>query len=126
MINAKLNTMFNFDTIVSWYFITNSNVTLEASIFIHASPTFIKLCAKYNIDSQSGHALFSTLLPDDFYFNKNGILIMEGILIKGPLKRDHLIKIKDQLEADYGREVAQTFDYRSTDIIIVSCCNRVI
>jgi len=45
---------------------------------------------KYGVHPRSGQAIFSALLPDDFYYNQKGVLIMEGILVSGRLKKSHV------------------------------------
>jgi DNA-directed RNA polymerase II subunit RPB1 len=42
-------------------------------------------CEKYGIHKYSGKSLFSTLLPKDFNYNKNGVTIINGILVSGVL-----------------------------------------
>jgi DNA-directed RNA polymerase II subunit RPB1 len=45
---------------------------------------------KYGVHPRSGKAVFSSLLPDDFYYNQKGVTIIEGILISGILKKTHV------------------------------------
>jgi DNA-directed RNA polymerase beta' subunit len=44
----------------------------------------------HNVPLYSGRALFSVLLPTDFFYNKRGIKIKNGILIEGVLTKDHV------------------------------------
>lgn len=46
--------------------------------------------AKYGINPRSGRALISSVFPEDFDYNANGVVIKEGILIKGLLTKDTL------------------------------------
>lgn len=46
--------------------------------------------AKHGVPERQGKALFSILLPEDFYYNHSDILIKDGVLISGTLKSDHL------------------------------------
>jgi len=45
---------------------------------------------KYGIHPRSGNALFSAMLPPDFYYSQKDVLIMEGILISGRIKKAHV------------------------------------
>lgn len=45
---------------------------------------------KYGVNPRSGQAIFSAMLPENFYYEQKGILIMEGILVHGRLKKSHL------------------------------------
>lgn len=45
---------------------------------------------KYKIKKFSGKALFSTLLPENFYYDLKNIKIREGILISGRITKDHI------------------------------------
>jgi DNA-directed RNA polymerase II subunit RPB1 len=45
---------------------------------------------KYGVHPRSGQAIFSALLPEDFYYNIKGVLIMEGVLVSGRLKKSHV------------------------------------
>lgn len=44
----------------------------------------------HSIKMYSGMALFSSLLPEDFYYNHDKILIKNGILLKGRLAKKHI------------------------------------
>lgn len=52
--------------------------------------TLYQRLAKYGIDPRSGRALLSACFPEDFDYNANGVVIKEGILIKGILNKDTL------------------------------------
>ena len=53
---------------------------------------------KYNVPHFSGRALFSALLPSDFYYKKSGkigddnntVIIMNGVLVQGIITKDHI------------------------------------
>ena len=45
---------------------------------------------KYGIHPRSGQAIFSAMLPIDFYYNQKGVLILEGILVAGRLRKSHV------------------------------------
>jgi len=42
------------------------------------------------IDAYPGKALFSALLPQDFYYKKGDVVIREGILVSGTIKKAHV------------------------------------
>lgn len=95
----------SYDVVTGWYLATHPDVHISDSLFVIASQTLEARCHKYGIHPRSGLALFSALLPEDFYFKD----ICEGILIKGPLRIQHLKKIYNRLEKDYGRERVEKF-----------------
>lgn len=45
---------------------------------------------KYNVPAFSGKALFSALLPIDFYYRKGDVYIRDGVLISGTITKDHI------------------------------------
>lgn len=52
--------------------------------------TLFQRLNKYGVDPQSGRALLSACFPEDFDYNANGVLIQEGVLIRGVLTKDTL------------------------------------
>jgi DNA-directed RNA polymerase II subunit RPB1 len=52
--------------------------------------TLYSRLTKYGIHPRSGNAIISALLPDDFYYNYKDVLILEGILVSGRLKKAHV------------------------------------
>jgi hypothetical protein len=108
--------MFPIGVISGWYLATKAPILIEDELFINASPTLDTRCHKYGVHSRSGTALFSGLLPDDFYFHKNDVIIAEGILIEGVLRYRDLKQIHKQLESDYGPWHAIDFITRVRDI----------
>jgi len=77
---------------------------------------------KYGIHPRSGKAIFSSTLPPDFYYNQKGVLIMEGILIMGQLKKGHIgtshNSIVQELYKNYG--AARTSDFLTVTPWIVN------
>lgn len=68
---------------------------------------------KYGVNPYSGKAIFSAMLPKDFYYNQKGVVILEGILVSGKLKKStvgasHRSIIQD-LYKKYGPEVTSNF-----------------
>src|SRR5665811_886843 len=43
-----------------------------------------------NIEKYSGKALFSALLPEDFYYKKSGVIVWDGILVSGVITKSTL------------------------------------
>lgn len=62
---------------------------------------------------KSGPMMFSALLPQDFYYSKAGVLIINGILTKGTLTKKHVGassgSIVHKLYHHYGTDVAARF-----------------
>lgn len=46
--------------------------------------------ADHNVPTNSGQALFSALMPEDFYYRKGTVLIVDGVLIQGQITKDHI------------------------------------
>jgi DNA-directed RNA polymerase II subunit RPB1 len=62
------------------------------TMITHQTPllTLYSRLIKYGVHPRSGQAVFSAMLPEDFYYNQKGVLIMEGVLISGRLKKSHV------------------------------------
>jgi DNA-directed RNA polymerase beta' subunit/DNA-directed RNA polymerase subunit K/omega len=56
--------------------------------------------AKYGVHPRSGAALFSALLPADFFYFQKGLLIIEGVLLSGKIKKAHVGPTTRSLEQD--------------------------
>lgn len=52
--------------------------------------TLSQRARKHGIHQYSGKALFSALLPKDFYYKKGDVEIVEGILIHGRMKKEQM------------------------------------
>lgn len=102
------------DVVIGWYLATASDIHISNTLFakVVQSDTLESRCHKYGIHNRSSHALFSALLPDNFYREN----ISEGILTQGQLRLHHLKSIYKSLCNQYGRERAQKF---STDLCII-------
>lgn len=46
--------------------------------------------AKYGVHPRSGAAVFSAILPEDFYYNNKGVLILDGVLVSGRITKSHV------------------------------------
>lgn len=68
---------------------------------------------KYRVHPRSGQAIFSALLPDDFYYNYKNVLIIEGILISGRVTKSHVgtshRSIIQELHKKYGPQRTSEF-----------------
>ncbi len=78
-------------------------------------PSLNKRLKKHGINPLCGRALFSCILPADFnYVGKNGVVIKDGVLIKGRITKDHIgqgggTSIQMSIWKWYGRERASSF-----------------
>jgi len=45
---------------------------------------------KYHVPAFSGKALFSSILPPDFYYKKGEVYISDGVLINGVITKEHI------------------------------------
>ncbi|QIN54377.1 DNA-directed RNA polymerase RPB1 [Cedratvirus kamchatka] len=68
---------------------------------------------KHNLPINTGRALFSALLPEDFYYNRGKVLIIDGILIEGTITKPHIGaapgSIIQVLFRDYGEQRTTEF-----------------
>lgn len=69
----------------------------------------------------SGKLLFSILLPDDFNYNYGGVLIKDGILLKGVITKKHIgggyNTISNLISVNYGDEVYINFIQNLFDLL---------
>lgn len=81
------------------YLLSKSNVYLDDDLFNEllgmitdqeSINTLYPRLIKYGIHPRSGKAIFSALLPKDFYYKNKGVTILEGVLISGILKKAHV------------------------------------
>lgn len=76
---------------------------------------------KYGVHPRSGNAVFSLLLPEDFYYKQKGVIILEGVLISGRITKDHVgsshRSIIQELWKDYGADVTADFFTESQWVI---------
>jgi DNA-directed RNA polymerase II subunit RPB1 len=107
---------------VSGAFILSKGIILNKKVFNDllnmrtnkdGDATFYDRLQKYNIHPHSGKALFSSLLPQDLFYNVGEVLIINGILIAGNLKKEHIgashNSIIQILHKNYG--VKRTVDF---------------
>jgi DNA-directed RNA polymerase beta' subunit/DNA-directed RNA polymerase subunit K/omega len=75
---SKLNYIVNpgtFEELFNLIIPSESNQTLRSRL------------KEFGVNPYSGDAILSALLPDKFYYNQKGILIINGVLIAGRLKK---------------------------------------
>jgi DNA-directed RNA polymerase beta' subunit/DNA-directed RNA polymerase subunit K/omega len=102
------------------YLMTAHNITVEIDIFMDCvtllenkqyMSTFYYRCTKYGVSPYSGRSLFSILLPEDFNYINEGVIILEGILIDGRITSKHIGggngSIVQKLYNDYDTEQEQ-------------------
>lgn len=87
------------NSVTASYLLTAGNVIVNESLFreivgnlsnTEDLATLSVRLRRYGINPRSGEALFSALLPADFYYNNKGVVIVEGIIVKGQLKKTHV------------------------------------
>lgn len=88
-----------FNSISSVYMMSQPNVMIDDEDWASAmkklsddrsTATLRERLAKHNIPANCGKALFSTLLPPDFYYNSGAVKIRDGILTAGILTKKHV------------------------------------
>lgn len=81
------------------YLLTDSKTRIDDDLFAELRSlvtnqdvlrTLYARLVKYGVHPRSGQAIISAMLPEDFYYNVKGVLIMEGVLISGRLKKSHV------------------------------------
>lgn len=76
-------------------------------------PSLPERLARHGVNPRSGQALFSALLPEDFYYRKGSVLIVDGVLIQGQITKDHIgtshNSIIQNLFKNYGEARVVTF-----------------
>lgn len=97
------------DSITSAYLMTQDDVYIDndfwynSLMYIESTdglPTLEERLAKHNMErtidpsdnikKYSGRAMFSAILPNDFFYNKGGVIIVNGIMISGTLTKSTL------------------------------------
>ena len=98
-------------------------VTLDPVIFnasiqsVMDAPQFETLLQRlnyYNINPYGGRALISATLPEDFDYNANGVVIKNGILIRGVLSKKTLGNVDGSI---IGEMVKQLGGYATVDFM---------
>lgn len=86
-----------YDALLGCYLLTEKEVEISQSVYdycteeIRDSPQWSTLesrLKKYNVERMSGRGMFSACLPEGFYFNKKGVVVRDGILVSGVIKKN--------------------------------------
>lgn len=104
------------------YLLTDSRTRVNDDLFAElltlvtnksALQTLYARLVKYGVHPRSGQAVFSAMLPEDFFYNMKGVLIIEGILVSGRLKKSHVgtshRSIIQELYKKYGSQRTSDF-----------------
>jgi len=104
------------------YLISRSDTRIDDDLFaelltlITNQPpiaTLYQRLAKYGVHPRSGQAIISAMLPEDFYYNQKGVIILEGVLVSGRLKKSHVgpshRSIIQELWKNYGSQRTADF-----------------
>lgn len=110
------------DSLTGSYLLTQPDTFIEKSVFSNiigflenedGLATLNERLSKYHLPIYSGRALFSAILPEDFYYRKNDLMIRDGILVSGVLTSDHIGSshgsIIQVMMKDYGQERTSEF-----------------
>jgi len=111
-----------FDSLTGSYLLTQPETFVDPSVFMNivafientsGRDTLFRRLAKYHVPRTSGRALFSSILPEDFYYRKGDVLIKDGILLNGVISKDHIGSthgsIIQVMMKDYGDETVINF-----------------
>lgn len=87
-----------YNGVSAGFIMTDDDTILDEEDFIEATEvlleppgnTFRQRLAKHGINPFSGKALFSTLLPSDFFYTSGDVKIRDGILISGQITKKHI------------------------------------
>jgi DNA-directed RNA polymerase II subunit RPB1 len=110
------------NSITSVYLMTKQNNYITSTLFDELANLIVNKDYIKNIDERlnrwgvsknSGNAILSLILPPDFYYNQKGILIINGVLVSGRLKKSavgasHRSIIQD-LHKKYGSSLTSEF-----------------
>lgn len=111
-----------YDSIVSAYLLTDERTVIPSDIFaecLDLMPGRFQLKSlnqrleRYAVPPFSGRALFSALLPFDFTYTKQPVVIVDGVLIKGQITKGNIGVVHRSIVQDlhkmYGSERACEF-----------------
>ena len=111
-----------YDALTGAYLLTQPDTYVDSSTFSNiviflentsGRDTLADRLNKASVPITSGRALFSSALPEDFYYRKGDVLIKNGILISGVINKDHIGashgSIIQVMMKDYGQETTVDF-----------------
>lgn len=132
LMNVKHNTMSSEQNrpIMGWvmncisgaYLLTHPDTRINDDLFAelltlvtHTEDidTLYPRLLKYGVHPRSGQAIFSAMLPSDFCYNHKGVVIAEGVLVSGRIKKAHIgaahRSIIQELHKQYGDQRTADF-----------------
>jgi DNA-directed RNA polymerase subunit A' len=132
LLNVKNNIMsseqnrpimgYVMNSVTAAYLLTMPNVRINDDLFKEllemitsedGKENLYERLQKYGVHPRSGQAIFSALLPNDFTYEKGDVVILEGILIGGRLKKAHVgtsnRSIVQELHKKYGPQRTANF-----------------
>jgi len=111
-----------YDTLTGAYLLTQPDTMVDVDDFndclmlitaIDSIPTLFERLEIHNIPPRSGRALFSALLPPDFYYDSGEVKIRDGVLIQGVITKSQIgnssNSIVQVLWKNYGKERTTDF-----------------
>lgn len=120
--NNKPSMGIVYDALSAAYRLTQPDVVVDIDLYNdclllitnrESLPTLDQRLQEFGVPKFSGRSLFSSVLPEDFYYRKGDVIIINGILINGVIKKDHIGvahgSIIQALWKDYGRD--RTVDF---------------
>jgi DNA-directed RNA polymerase II subunit RPB1 len=106
-----------YNAVTSAYILTNDkhiedyiweDITNKLNKVSEVTKTLDERCEKMNVDPKSGKALFSLLLPENFYYKSGDVVIKNGILISGNITKKQIGPVRNSiihyLWKVYGKE----------------------
>lgn len=132
LVNVKNNIMsseqnrpimgYVMNSVTAAYLLTMPNVRITDDLFNElfgmitnkdGHENLYERLQKYGVHPRSGQAIFSALLPKDFSYEKGDVIILEGILVNGRLKKAHVgtsnRSIIQELHKKYGPQRTADF-----------------
>jgi DNA-directed RNA polymerase II subunit RPB1 len=111
-----------YNTTTAGYLLTQPDTVIEPKFFLRALdllsnqdhiPSLESRLKKHNVGNNSGKALFSSLLPEDFYYTSGKVKIRDGVLVNGVITSKHLGPVEGALVhilwKQYGKERTSRF-----------------
>lgn len=62
----------------------------RATVILDALNSLGMRLNRYSVHPLSGYAVFSLLLPKGFYYSHKSVVIEDGVLVKGPVTKEHI------------------------------------
>lgn len=111
-----------YDALTGAYLMTQKETMIDSGDFQNITSflentsgrdTLFQRLDEASVPRYSGRALFSSTLPEDFYYRKNDVLIKNGILLSGVIGKDHIGSahgsIIQVMMKDYDQETTVNF-----------------